>query len=218
MAWSWYLNLEPLSLEMAKEHIEKMTDSNYENEESAESEIDLIPDDNAFLDNFKLGFIAITMIDCFFESSLNTLMREIQGYDPDGKEIRGPIDKKLENLLTGNTSELEKITGSPHWNNWKRLKKVRNTLIHCKNNSPEFLSSWPLLDKWMIGDEPIGKFFTKSNMSELLNDVVWIVNHIAVAVGATVSPYPISFGSDARYGIGPYYCTRKEAELAVSIS
>lgn len=215
MAWNWYLNMEPLSLEIAREHAEKMTDSNFLDGHLDAEGTERIPDDDSFLNNLKLGFIAITMASCFFESSLNTFLREKHGYDPEGKVIHGNEDLKLEILFHDNTSDLNSIKRSHCWRNWQRLKRVRNELIHYKNNSPEFMASWPLIDEWKIGNEPIGYFFTKSTIIELLDNVEDVINQIAAAVELTVSPFPIVFGADGRCGIGSYYCSKEEAALAL---
>lgn len=215
MAWDCYLNMEPLSLEIAREHAEKMTESNF-----LDGFLDIegdepIPDDDSFLNNFKLGFVAITMASCFFESSLNTFLRERLGYDSRGRVIRGGEDLKLEVLLNDDEPALRDIKGSHCWRNWRRLSRVRNELIHYKNNSPEFMSSWPPIDRWKIGNEIIGYFFTKSSILGLLDDVESVVYQIASAVGLTVSPFPILFGADGRCGIGSYYCSKEDAAFAL---
>lgn len=217
MAWNWYLNMEPLSLEIAREHAEQMSDSNFLQGYLDVDETEPIPDDETFLKNLKLGFVAITMASCFFESSLNTFLREKLEYSPEGKVIHGNEDLKIEILFNNNPSALEAIRGSHYWRNWQRLKRVRNELIHYKNNSPEFMSSWPLIDKWEIGSQPIGYFFIKSNILELIDDVEKVVYQIASDIDLTVSPYPITFGADGRCGIGSYYCSKEEAEAARAV-
>ncbi len=213
MAWNWFLNMEPLSLEIAREHAERMSDSNFLEGYMDADETEPIPDDEIFLNNLKLGFVAITMASCFFESSLNTFLREKLEYSPDGKVIHGNEDLKIEILFNRNSLAMGAIRGSHYWRNWQRLKHVRNELIHYKNNSPEFMSSWSLIDKWIIGNEPIGHFFIKSNILELINDVEKVINQIASAIDLTVSPYPITFGADGRCGIGSYYCSKEEATI-----
>lgn len=215
MAWDCYLNMEPLSLEIAREHAEKMTESNFSDGFLDMEGREPIPDENSFLNNFKLGFVSITMASCFFESSLNTFLREKLEYDPKGKVIRGNEDLKLEVLLNGDAPALKAIKGTSCWRNWRRLSRVRNELIHYKNNSPEFMSSWPPIDGWKIGNETIGYFFTRSSILGLLDDVESVVCQIASAVGLTVNPFPILFGADGRCGIGSYYCSKEEAAFAL---
>lgn len=211
MAWNWYLNMEPLSLEIAKEHAEQMSNSNFLEGYLDVDKTEPIPDDEAFLNNLKLGFVAITMASCFFESSMNTFLREKFEYSPKGKVIHSNENLKMEAMFNTNPAIMRAIKGSHRWKNWQRLKRVRNELIHYKNNSPEFMSSQPLIDKWKIGNEPIGYFFTKSSILELIDDVESVVNQIASAIDLTINPHPITFGADGRCGIGSYYCSKEEA-------
>lgn len=145
---------------------------------------------------------------------MNTFLREKLEYSPEGKVIHGNEDLKIEILFNNNSSALEAIRGSHYWRNWQCLKRVRNELIHYKNNSPEFMSSWTLIDKWKIGSQPIGCFFIKSNVLQLIDDVERVVYQITSDIDLTVSPYPITFGADGRCGIGSYYCSKEEAKAA----
>lgn len=60
--------MEPLSLEIAREHAERMSDSNFLEGYLDVEEAEPIPDDVTFLSNLKLGFVAITMASCLFKS------------------------------------------------------------------------------------------------------------------------------------------------------
>lgn len=100
MACDWYLNMEPLSLEIAKEHAGKMSNSNFLESYLDAEETEPMPDIESFINNLKLGFVAITMACCFFESSLNTFLREKFEYSPEGKVIHSNEDLKIKYCLT----------------------------------------------------------------------------------------------------------------------
>ena len=60
MAFSFYMNMERLSLEIAESHISNMTNNNYED--------DCFLKEQDLINNIKNGFVVITQLSCFFES------------------------------------------------------------------------------------------------------------------------------------------------------
>ena len=71
MAWDYYLNLEIISLEIAEQNINKMTDDNFY------SDLPGFINQDEFLNNFKYGYVSILMLESYIESSLNTIIRDV---------------------------------------------------------------------------------------------------------------------------------------------
>ncbi|MBO5478690.1 MAG: hypothetical protein J6A04_03125 [Clostridia bacterium] len=62
MAFGYYMNMERIALDIAKEHTENMTNDNMED--------DVFLDENKLENNIKNGFIVITQLITFIESFL----------------------------------------------------------------------------------------------------------------------------------------------------
>jgi hypothetical protein len=211
MAWCHYLNLEPLALELAQEHIDKMTNRNYMDKYLDIDGTEPCPDYEAFLNNFKHGFMALTMLCCYYESSLNTFLREGLGFDFSSKQKVPGFDEKLEIIFENKPKERNAIKGNSLWRDWNEVIKMRNSLMHYRNNSAGIMSSYSPIHSWEINDKKIDKYFTKSNFERISANAQWITNQLAAVVGLTVNPEPTTFGGDGRCGNGSYYCTLEEA-------
>ena len=74
MTYGNYMNMEKLSLEIAEENINKMSESNYQ------AELPEFVDADEFTKNLKYGYIVVTMLSSYIESSINTILREIINY------------------------------------------------------------------------------------------------------------------------------------------
>lgn len=69
MAFGFYLNMEALSLKIARKHIDEMVE-NFRYME------DCFLDDEKLILNLENGFVALTQLCCFYESFLNTSTME----------------------------------------------------------------------------------------------------------------------------------------------
>jgi hypothetical protein len=159
-----------------------MTDSNYDKPLS-EREGFIVADDHAFKNNLASGFIAVTMIHCYYESFLNTVLRDYFGFSADGSLIRGGENEKLEVIFNGNEDMLEKIKASSIWRDAHRVFKLRNHLIHYKSNMALEFSSYPPIHSWKIGNEILGEFFVKSELEKCSVAVQQLAKEIASALG-----------------------------------
>lgn len=87
MAFGFFFNMEKLSLIIAENHINNMTNNNYED--------DVFLDSKNLLINLENGFVALTQLNCYFESFLNTIINSCMNYD--GEIIlKCSIEEKLE--------------------------------------------------------------------------------------------------------------------------
>ena len=213
MAWGFYLNMEELSMEIVEEALSNMTNSNY-------LELDHnIKTDNGdeFITNLKWGTTAVVMICCYVESSINTLLRDFLGYAPDGEVIKSSIETKLEIIYSDKFDQLKLIKGDNCWDKYKRLVSVRNQLIHYKNNSADICSSWPQIDRWKIGREILGDYFTKDVLQNTFAESKRLVALIARALNLSINPDCHILGCDARFGVPSYFCTPALRDTIVSV-
>lgn len=77
MAFEYFMNMERISIDIAKEHLEKMTNDNMED--------DVFLDEDKLKNNIKNGFIIITQLITFIESYLNTILNTCVEYS--GKDF-----------------------------------------------------------------------------------------------------------------------------------
>lgn len=202
MSWSYYLNMEELSSEIVEEALSRMSNSNYQ---SVDNYIKTANGDE-FTNNLMWGSTAIVMICCFVESAINTMLRDYSGYSPNGELIKSSIKTKLEVLFSGKTDDFNKIKGDNCWDKYQRVVKVRNQLIHYKNNSPSICSSVPMIDNWHIGGEILGDYFTKDVLEDAYEGSRRLVEMIAKALGLSINPDCEILGCGAG-DISPLYFT-----------
>ena len=89
MAVAYYMNMETISLENARDHAEKMTNSNHVDDNKNFCDIDKLQN------NLKNGWIVAVSMCNYLESFLNTILRDCIQYD---KEIfmKLSIETKVE--------------------------------------------------------------------------------------------------------------------------
>ena len=210
MAWGWYLNMEPMALECAKAHVALMTNDNYTEEYLDTEGTERKPDSAAFLNNVQNGFMACVLTACYFESSINTLLRDGLGYDPDGIIIRGNEKSKVEIIGHGKEEELERIKSMACWRDYHRLKKMRNALVHYKNNDSCSMSSWPPLNSWKIENEIVSDFFTRSNVAVCVERTEDLICELAELIDWGVNPFLPKLASSGSFGGYAYLCRKDE--------
>lgn len=203
MAFKFNLGMELTALSIIDDCLSNMTNSNIDDELTKKEGLTVsIPDSEALDNNLKNGFIAIVMMSCYYESFLNTLLRDYLGYSPDGSLMRGSTTGKIEVIFNGNEDQLAKIKDSANWRDAQRVFKLRNHLIHFKNNMQSEYSSYPAIQSWKIGDEILGDFFLKSEIEKCSVAVRQLVIDIAKTKGLTVLPETNPIFSDMPYCIG----------------
>lgn len=178
MSHKFCLNMELLSLSIAETCISKMTNSNY-SALSSEEAWPYAHDEEALKNNLSAGFIAVTMLHCYYESFLNTILRDFLGYNPEGSVIKGGEAAKLEIIFNGNEDKLIRIKNEAYWRDAHRILKLRNHLIHYKNNMSDEYSSYPPIKSWEIGNEILNDFFLKAEVEKCSNAIKLLVSDIA---------------------------------------
>lgn len=209
MAWNYYLNIEPVALQAAAGSIEMMTGSNYELVDGC-----AIPSDGDFENNLRHGFIALVMLCAFYESSLNTLLREACGFRGEDAVLRCSAEVKLEVLFFGRADALAAIKQRASWRELGRAISMRNQLVHYKNNDPGIVATIPPLDTWKLGREILGDFFTRGNFVEIFNGVCDAVHGLAEALGFEFNPASSPLACDAMTGSAACFCRPAAASEA----
>ena len=170
------------------------------------------PDENALINNLRNGFIACILTTCYVESCLNTLLRDTLGFSPTGKIIRGNDEAKLEIIFKGNEDAFSAMKADECWRSYYRIKKMRNALVHYKNNCANSASSYPPLFSWKIGGELISEFFTKKNIELCISGVERFILAIANQYDMTISPYVKPLTSNGQLGSCSYLCSKASAK------
>lgn len=185
MAFRFCLNMELVSLNIAKGCISSMLASNYD-EKLSEREGFLVADEEVLGSNLSFGFVAVTMLQCYYESFLNTVLRDHYGFDADGSVIKAGENEKLEVIFNGNEDMLKTIKSKAYWRDAHRVFKIRNHLVHYKSNKASEFSSYPPIHSWGIGNEILGEFFSKPEIEKCSNAVQQLVEEIAYAINLEV--------------------------------
>lgn len=200
MSFKFRLSMELTALSIVNTCISKMTDSNIDEALTKEEGLVFdIPDKEALDNNLSNGILAVIMLHCYYESFLNSYLRDYLDYDPEGSVIRGGETEKLEIIFKGQEDELSRIKTTANWRDAHRIIHLRNYLIHFKNNAQEGYSSYPDIQNWKIGKEILGEIFTKSELEKCSNAVKQLVSDIAKIKGYNVLPESYPTISDTPY-------------------
>lgn len=195
MSWQYYINMEPLALEIADAHINKMTNENTDKRESC------FLDEKKFIPNLKNGFVAITMLVVYIESFTNSLVRLNFGEYADDF-YRKSTKEKLQLLYLSNgigKDIYEKMNGSTEFKQYNDVSKVRNEMIHYKVSVKEHASR---LADFKISQMDASKVFSKSWLQRNEEGIKKLVKIIAGDLGYGIKddiPIVSSDGMDPIY-------------------
>lgn len=200
MAVNNYLNIEPLSLEIADEMTEKMTDSN---------SFDGVILEEKLTHNIKYGFIVITHLMTFFEGFLNTVMNRCMAVNDD-KQLRKSIDEKLEILCANYNKNIQDVKRLRNYQTYKRIKRVRNEMIHYKRSYVGESTGFPRLE---LGHSYADTLFTKKEMRKCICGFVRLTDEIAELFGLkTYHQIPV-ITCDGRDGLVNYVYDPEEISI-----
>ena len=104
MSFGYYMNMERLSLEIAKEHVEMME------ENIQDSQICEFIDIDKMITNIKNGFVVITQLVTFIESFLNTIITTCM-IEKNELFLKMSIDEKVEIICLYYRVKSSKIKG-----------------------------------------------------------------------------------------------------------
>ena len=168
MSWALYMNMDVLAIEISKEHIELMTDDNFEKGD------DVYLDEKVFLNNIKNGFIVITQLNCFIECFLNAILNF--GY--------GEIFVNLEDVLS--EEELEKYKPYLLYVDLAVIDK-KNEAIDNDQNADKIPCPDPTKPEEM--EKPVPVFVDVTKCEKMANIYSYSSDSLAMAV-AVNAPNP----------------------------
>lgn len=193
MAFSFYLNTEKLTLEIAQQHIECMTDQNHAVFDGVIDDIYI--DDVAFKNNLANGFVAITQLSCFFESFLNTILNSCINYS--GEDLlKCNTNEKIELIFLYYNKDFTPIKSTHNYEVYRITTKVRNELIHFKNTY--IGDSSGLFNFELCKNIKVGDYFTKRNLSNIYENYIDLSKAIANALGLLIYDDVDIFACDGR--------------------
>lgn len=185
MAFHYYMNMEVMVLENAKDHIEKMTNNNMED--------DVFCDENLLENNLKNGWVVITSLCSYIESVLNSILRECIGYNSKGDLMKTSIDDKLDIIFMVYKKDLTEIKSNDGWEQYKKLTKIRNELIHYKHNDMGYAGSIP--PRWR-NNINLAELFTKNTMKMYYEKICLLARNIVNELGLQINDSVHIFSSD----------------------
>lgn len=192
MAFGYYMNMERIALDIAKEHVENMTDDNMED--------DVFLDENKLKNNIKNGFIVITQLITFIESYLNTIINTCINYK--GKDLlKTSIDEKIEIIFLYYKKDISVIKSLHYWECFRKILKVRNEMIHYKITGIGMGTGIP---NFSFASVEIKSFFTKQNMEESINKIIELGDLIANELNLHTFHNINIFECDGRDGLVNY--------------
>lgn len=197
MAFGFFMNMERLALDIAKDHVAKMTNDNMWD--------DVFLDDDKLMNNIKNGFVVITELSTFIESFLNTIINNCMEYKGEIL-LKCSIDEKLDIIFMHYKKDWSKIKGQHSWEAFKKVTKVRNEMIHFKKTYIGHGSGIPNFNIAGIG---IKDFFTKDNMNDAIKQCIKLGDLIALELGLEVIHNIEIFECDAKDGIVNYVHNKK---------
>ena len=128
MSWQYYINMEPMALEIADEHIKKMTDNHLDKREPC------FLNEKYFIPNLKNGFVAATMLVAYCESFINSLIR--LEYRDLAKDLYARSTKfKLDRLYDdkGKSDRLKELSDSAAFKHYSTFDSEQNMGIVIAN-------------------------------------------------------------------------------------
>ena len=192
MSCGYYMNMEIIALDIAKEHISKMEDNVFDDE--CKEFLDLKKLEN----NIKNGFIAITQFKVFIESLLNTIIN-LKG-DLSCLDIEN-IFNKMKYVCSIYDKDFSFIEKNKCLKTFKKMNRLRNNMIHYKNS---FIYDGTAIYDFEIGKVSVKKYFTKFNFEKLFNQVIELGDLIAKTLGLIVRNDISIFECDGKDGITGY--------------
>ncbi len=172
MSWALYMNMEALSIKIAKSHVALMTNDNSEDGD------DIYLDEKVFLNNIENGFVVITQLNCYIESFLNAIINSCIGYTEEAL-LKCNHQEKIDIIFLHYSKDFSAIKSKKCWESYRTTTKVRNEMIHFKK---PYIGHSSHLMNFKLGGKHAGDFFTKDNIQRLLDDHILLAKEIAKAV------------------------------------
>lgn len=175
MAWSYFMNMEKLSLMIANEHLKQMTNDNFID--------DIFLDEEKLINNLKNGFVIITQLNCYIESFLNTIINTCIEYK--GKDLyKCNVSVKMDVIFMYYQKDWTSIKEGRLWKIYDKTRKVRNEMMHYKKT---YIGDGSGIPEFELGGEKVSQFFTKDNMEKLIFEHISLAKEIASKLGLKIN-------------------------------
>ncbi len=179
MSHGTYVNLELITMEIIEEQIKLMNARNYKELYEGEPDYDL----EILLNNYKRGYIVVTMLISLIESFLNDILSQYIRYSSD-RLLRCSIEEKIDILYTIRSKDPNNLRSSHLYGIFKEVNKIRNELIHYKGN--HIGDSFKILSI-RIGNLDLGEIFIKSKMQYYLDNIKELINVFGEDLNLTIN-------------------------------
>ncbi|NFR85690.1 hypothetical protein FDE85_02600 [Clostridium botulinum] len=192
MSHGFFMNMEKLSLNIARSHAFQMTnDIMYD---------DVFLDDEKLINNLENGFVVITQLSTFFESFVNTILSNCIKYTGEVL-LKCSIEEKIEIIFMNYKKDWNTIKGQNPWANFKKVTKVRNEMIHYKKN---FIGNGSGIPNFSIAKISVREFFIQDNMNYLIDEFIKLGDLIASELGLKIFKDINIIECDGRDGLTNY--------------
>ncbi|MBD5538211.1 MAG: hypothetical protein HDQ99_21720 [Lachnospiraceae bacterium] len=170
MSFGFFMNMEILSLQIAREHITLMTNNNLKD--------DIYLENTQIVNNLKNGFVVITQLSAFFESFLNTILSSCMDYDG-SILLKCSIEEKLDIIFMCYQKDWNYVKSQHAWEVYRKTTRVRNEMIHFKKT---YIGDASEIPDFRIGNVYVSEFFTKDTMKQILIQYIALGDLIAAAL------------------------------------
>ena len=175
MAWRLYFNMEKVAIDLIKENLEQMTNENFPEMDFSNydffDKIDFIQIEN----NIKRGFLISTLICSLVEASINNIL--IKSVDNiDDRTFESSNENKIYILSVKHQFNYSEIKGHHLYKKFKDINKIRNELIHFKNNDigqGQIVTSIPLRNIGKIRN--LEDIFIKSELQKYFENALKLI-------------------------------------------
>ena len=170
MSFLYHFNLQVVCLEIAQMHLNNMTNENMQCEFYA--------NENKLANNIKHGVAVIIMLCTAIENSLNFLLVEkIKDKKQLNKILYFSTEEKLKKIYGLYNCSINDLENSFEMKTYQNLKKLRNHLVHFKNNLIGNVGG--IFLEWRIWNYSATEFFTKNNMQLQYDIIINLLEKIA---------------------------------------
>ena len=190
MSSSNFFNLEILALEIADEHINKMTDYCHKDF--------MVNDDGDFAplhNNIKNGWIVVVMLNNYIESVVNSILRDCICYR--SKKIIN-LESKIKILYVHFKADIASLKKMHCWENFNQVKRMRNKLVHYENNYMGEGHGMAILDDRF---ESMFELFKLSKMKKMKVEIINLCDKIVSDCDLTINQWANLLACEARDGL-----------------
>lgn len=179
MACGIFLNFEKLAISVIENEITQMTNNNVF---LYEEKIEAVSTDT-FSHNLYHGCIAAVFIVNFYETTLNTILRKLNCKETD--IFKTSHEVKLQLICAMRGIDISEIKGNNNYGFMRSTVKLRNDIMHYKNNMLAFGFAIPAETTVPMGTTKLAlaKLFTKEYMEQQYNGVYKLLELICEKCG-----------------------------------